>query len=277
MPVGRPTRGTTNTNRLRRIDRWIAQHPAFRGAERPLVVDLGYGASGATAFELFDRLRPTRDTVRVVGLEIDPERVATARAQLEQQAPLTQERVSFARGGFEVPLARGERANVIRAFNVLRQYDEAEVPDAWALMLDRLVPDGLLVEGTCSEIGRVASWIGLRPSGPETFTVSLHLGSLELPSIAAERLPKALIHRNIPGERIHDFLRAFDAAWLKEAPRATFSAQQRFIATVQRLRTEGWPLLDDVKRWRLGEVTLPWHAVAPRDGGVAERWPAASR
>nr|HPM52817.1 class I SAM-dependent methyltransferase [Rhodoglobus sp.] len=27
MPIGQVTRGTTGTNRLRRIDRWIAQLP----------------------------------------------------------------------------------------------------------------------------------------------------------------------------------------------------------------------------------------------------------
>ena len=41
MPIGQVTRGTTGTNRLRRIDRWIAQLPALRRAEHPLVVDLG--------------------------------------------------------------------------------------------------------------------------------------------------------------------------------------------------------------------------------------------
>ena len=45
--VGRITRGTTNTNRLRRVDRWIARHPVLRRTPDPLVVDLGYGASGA--------------------------------------------------------------------------------------------------------------------------------------------------------------------------------------------------------------------------------------
>lgn len=276
MPVGRPTRGTTNTNRLRRVDRWIAQHPAFRGAPHPLIIDLGYGASGATAFELCDRLSQIRDDLRVIGLEIDPERVATATAQLNHQFPSIRERVSFARGGFEVPLPHGEQPDVIRAFNVLRQYNEDEVHGAWRLMLERLAPGGLLVEGTCSEIGRVASWIGLRPWGPETFTISLHLGTLEYPSITAERLPKALIHRNVPGERIHEFLTAFDRAWMREAPRATFSAQQRFIATVQQLKSDGWPVHDNAKRWRLGEVTLPWHAVAPRDGRVANEWPVTA-
>ena len=43
-PQGRITRGTTGVNRLRRVDRWVAQLPAFRTADAPLVVDLGYGA-----------------------------------------------------------------------------------------------------------------------------------------------------------------------------------------------------------------------------------------
>lgn len=272
MPVGRPTRGTTNVNRLRRVDRWIAAHPALRAVPEPIVVDLGFGASGATAFELFERLHPKAPGVRVVGIEIDPDRVATASAQLAAKPELVRGRVSFARGGFETPLpaalGRGARPQIIRAFNVLRQYDEAEVPAAWELMLGRLAPDGLLVEGTCSEIGRVSSWIGCSPDGPETLSISLRLPSLELPSIAAERLPKALIHRNVPGERVHDWIAALDAAWVKEAPRAPFGARQRFLATVERLRDEGWPVLEGPTRWRLGEVTVPWSAVAPRDGAL---------
>lgn len=271
MPVGRPTRGTTNVNRLRRVDRWIAAHPALARAESPIVVDLGFGASGTTAFELFERLRAASPGVRVVGIEIDPERVALARAQLAAKPEAVRERVSFERGGFETPLPGRARPRIIRAFNVLRQYDEHEVPGAWRLMLERLEPDGLLVEGTCSEIGRVASWIGLSPAGPETFTISLHLASLELPSIAAERLPKALIHRNVPGERIHGWLAALDDAWIREAPRAAFGARQRWLATIGQLKAAGWPVLDGPARWRLGEVSLPWPAVAPADGELAER------
>ena len=84
MPVGSITRGTTNTNRLRRVDRWIAEQPALRRAGDPLVVDLGYGASGVTAFELATRLRRARADVEVLGLEIDPARVRTAVDQLAQ-------------------------------------------------------------------------------------------------------------------------------------------------------------------------------------------------
>ena len=176
-PLGRPTRGTTGTNRLRRNDRWIAAIQAFRRAADPLVVDLGYGASGVTAFELIARLRRIRSDAEVRGLEIDPARVSLADAQLaEVRAGRTgfppDLRVSFARGGFEVPLPDGRRPAVIRAMNVLRQYDEADVPAAWKTMAARLHHAGLLVEGTCDEIGRVASWIDVRPDGaPVRFTI----------------------------------------------------------------------------------------------------------
>src|SRR3954468_13666082 len=58
--LGLPTRGTTNANRLRRVDRWLVatQVPRLRDAARPLVVDLGYGASAVTTLELLDRLAP---------------------------------------------------------------------------------------------------------------------------------------------------------------------------------------------------------------------------
>ena len=48
---------------------------------------------------------------------------------------------------------------IVRAFNVLRQYDEAEVAAAWAALTARLAPGGLLVEGTCDELGRLAAWV----------------------------------------------------------------------------------------------------------------------
>jgi hypothetical protein len=255
-PVGRITRGTTNVNRLRRIDRWIAAHPILRTADDPLVVDLGYGASATTTLELRDRLVAVRPDVSVVGIEIDPERVRAASAA-------TRDGVEFRLGGFEVPLPGNREPAVIRALNVLRQYDEAEVADAWATMGGRLQPGGLLVEGTCDEIGRVASWVGLSPEGPRTFTISLRLADLEAPSIVAERLPKALIHRNVHGERVHDLLDALDRAWRVHAPLSVYGPSQRWIAVARTLRDEGWPVLGGVRRWRLGELTVGWDAVAP--------------
>ncbi|NEM92329.1 class I SAM-dependent methyltransferase [Galbitalea soli] len=256
MAEGRITRGTTGVNRLRRVDRWVAALPALRAADHPLVVDLGYGASATTALELHDRLARVRPDVEVVGIEIDPERVR--RASLSARPG-----VSFRLGGFEVPLDGGRRATIIRAFNVLRQYDESEVASAWRRMLDRIEPGGAVVEGTCDEVGRVSSWVTLDAAGPQTFTVSLRLAELERPSIVAERLPKALIHRNVPGERIHEFLVALDRQWQLGAPLSVYGPTQRWIATVEGMRAEGWPVQGGRTRWKLGELTVSWAAVAP--------------
>ncbi|MGX1934593.1 class I SAM-dependent methyltransferase [Microbacterium resistens] len=269
-PQGRPTRGTTGTNRLRRNDRWIAASTAFRRAVDPLVVDLGYGASGVTAFELAARLLRVRPDAEVQGLELDPERVSAAQAQLAQvrrgERPFPPDLpVSFARGGFEVPVPDGRRPAVIRTMNVLRQYDEADVAEAWRTMAARLAPGGLLVEGTCDEIGRIASWVDVDPTGaPRRFTLSLRLAGLEHPGVVAERLPKALIHRNVPGERIHTLLTDLDREWERAAALSAFGATQRFLAAATALGSAGWPVQSPRGRLRLGELTVPWEAVAPR-------------
>lgn len=268
--VGQITRGTTNTNRLRRIDRWIARHPALRRTADPFVVDLGYGASAVTVLELERRLRLARPDVEVLGLEIDPARVERARTQLVEvragrTAFATDAHVSFARGGFEVPTPRGRRPAVLRAFNVLRQYDEHEVKDAWARMAQRLHPDGILVEGTCDELGRICTWVEVGADGaPRTLTLSLRLAELASPSIAAERLPKALIHRNVPGEAVHDFLRALDGEWTRAVGTASFGPVQRWRAALDAMHATGWPVHGRA-RWRLGEVTVPWSLIAPRN------------
>ena len=265
-PVGTITRGTTNPNRLRRVDRWIAHAlgPALRASvEPPVVVDLGYGAAPTTVLELADRLRAVRPDVRLVGVEIDPERVARGLAVAEPP------RVDFLLGGFEVPLPPGAgRPVVVRALNVLRQYAEADVPGAWRQVVGRLAPGGSLVEGTCDELGRLAAWVDVRADAdglplPRSLTLSYRLAGLTAPSVVAERLPKALIHRNTPGERVHHLMAALDRAWARQAPLAAYGARQRFVATARSLREEGWPLLDGAPRWRLGELTVAWDAVAP--------------
>lgn len=258
-PVGSATRGTTHPNRLRRMDRWIADAhgAALRRSADPVAVDLGYGASPWTAVELLTRLRHVRADAAVVGVEIDPERVAAA-------APYARDGLTFAHGGFEVPLgAAGRRPLLIRAANVLRQYDEDGVVAVWERLCGRLAPDGLLVEGTCDEIGRRHVWVALGPEGPRTVTFATRLGSLAAPSDLAERLPKALIHRNVPGEAVHAFLRDFDRAWAAAAPYAAYGARQRWISAVSVLRGD-WPVVDGRRRWRQGEVTVRWEAVAPR-------------
>jgi hypothetical protein len=254
--LGVPTRGTTNPNRLRRVDRWMTGTLSgfLLDAPDPLVVDLGYGATPITTVEMAARLRTVRPDVRVLGLEIDQDRVDAGKAVAAP--PL----LDFRRGGFELA---GARPVLLRAFNVLRQYTEEQAFEAWDTMLSRMAPGGLIVEGTCDEIGRRCTWVTLSADGPLRFTLACKPSGIDVPSDLAERLPKALIHKNVPGERVHALLTELDACWATAAPFAPFGPRARWVESARLLRERGWPVLDDRRRWRLGEITLEWAAVAP--------------
>ena len=258
-PLGQATRGTTAAQRLRRVDRWLTGTQAARlrsAPPGPVIVDLGFGAAPTTTLELAERLRAVRPDVEVVGVEIDRDRVAAAQAHATAS-------VLFISGGFELA---GVTPFAVRAMNVLRQYDEDEVAAAWWEITSRLAPGGLLVEGTCDEVGRIGSWVALDAGAkvPHTLVLAARLASMTAPSVLAERLPKALIHRNVEGEPIHALLRDADRAWDANAALIPYGPRQRWRAMAETLRAQGWPILDGPVRWRLGELSVPWEAVAPR-------------
>lgn len=212
-----------------------------------------------TTVELHDRLRRVRADVEVVGLEIDAERVAAAQAHARPG-------LSFAQGGFELGGLRDRRPVVVRAMNVLRQYAEEDVASAWARLSTRLAPGGLLLEGTCDEVGRRATWVVVAHDGPQLLVLSARLANLQQPGELAQRLPKALVHRNVEGEGVHALLRAWDAAWAQAAPVAPWGPRVRAVEAAGRLVAAGWPVRGDPRRWRLGELEVPWSAVAPITG-----------
>lgn len=255
-PIGVITRGTTNPNRLRRVDRYICNLSVLRTADKPLIVDLGFGANPTTAIELLTRIKKVNSKAQVLGIEIDPERVARAK-------PYETKDLKFELGGFEIPQPESlpQPITLIRAMNVLRQYDQSEVMQSWLSMQKRLAPDGLIVEGTCDEIGRLASWITLDVTGPKSLTLSFRLTGLSHPAKVAERLPKILIHKNTAGNNIHEFLNQLDKSWQANSSLAVFSGAQRFATSCQNLVDQGWPIHRDPKRWRLGELTVDWSAV----------------
>lgn len=251
------TRGTTGANRLRRSDRWLAHSPRVRAALQaavdPVVVDLGFGRLPVTTVELATRLATLRGDVRVIGLEIDPHRVAAA-----QQADTGA--VEFGVGGFELA---GLRPVLVRAFNVLRQYPEDAVTGAWRTMQSQLAPGGLIVDGTCDELGRRCCWVLLDRDGPVSLTLACDPGSIERPSDLAERLPKALIHQNIPGEPIHALLEAADRAWAAAAGQSVFGPRARWRAMRDTLSAAGVPMEAQRRSPRDGVLTVPWATVCP--------------
>jgi hypothetical protein len=240
---------------LRRSDRWLVHsrrvRAALQAAADPLVIDLGYGALPVTTLELAARLRVVRADVRVVGLEIHPERIAPAKDGVE-----------FALGGFELA---GRRPVLVRAFNVLRQYPVEKVRDAWAVMQAGLAPGGLIVDGTCDELGRRCCWVLLDGTGPLSLTLACDPFAIERPSDLAERLPKVLIHHNVEGQPIHTLLAAADKAWASVAGHGVFGPRVRWRAMLDLLRDEGLPVEPPRRRMRDGVLTVPWSAVSPAE------------
>jgi hypothetical protein len=251
------TRGTTGANRLRRADRWLTHSPqvrtALQSAVEPVVVDLGYGRLPVTTLELAARLREVRPDVRVVGLEIDPQRVEAAQREGDG-------RVEFRVGGFELA---GLRPVLVRAFNVLRQYPEDAVAGAWRTMQCRLAPGGLIVDGTCDELGRRGCWVLLDGEGPVSLTLACDPGSIERPSDLAERLPKVLIHQNIAGQPIYALLEAADRAWAAAAGQSVFGPRARWRAMRDALSAAGIAVEPQRRSPRDGLLTVPWATVAP--------------
>jgi len=228
---------------------------ALESAVDPVVVDLGYGSLPVTTFELAARLRTLRADVRVVGLEIDPQRVESARAHPQGSAGAAE----FRLGGFELA---GLRPTLVRAFNVLRQYPEDAVLDAWQTMRSRLGPGGLIIDGTCDELGRRGCWVLLDAAGPVSLTLACDPGAIERPSDLAERLPKALIHHNVAGQPIHQMLESADRAWAAAAGQAVFGPRARWRAMREALLAADIPIEPQRRSMRDAVLTVPWATVA---------------
>src|SRR5688572_13600458 len=82
----------------------------------------------------------------VLGVEIEKERVEAA-------LPYADEKTFFRLGGFNLPLKEGEHVRLIRAFNVLRQYEEKDFVPAYERLAEYVLPGGLMIEGTSNPFG----------------------------------------------------------------------------------------------------------------------------
>ncbi len=245
-PLGQPTRGKTARNRLRRVDTFLILYDRalLRRTDGPFAraffVDLGFGAEPVTTLESGARLHAINPRLPVLGVEIDPERVAAA-------LPYADARTTFRVGGFNLPLRPGETVRAIRAFNVLRQYEEAQVAPAWQTMGESLLPGGLLIEGTSDPPGR--TWVAnllRRAEGGMVyegllFSTNFH-GGFE-PAMFQPVLPKNLIHRMTPGEPIHAFMAAWKRAAEETIAHRAWGPRQWFAASAQTLAARGEPVL----------------------------------
>ena len=242
-PAGQVTRGKTTQNRLRRVDTYLLLAERYLIGrrdglyDRALFVDVGYGAEPFTTLESTRRLRQVNPTLPVLGVEIDGERVAAA-------LPYADSYTHFRLGGFNLPLQPGEHVRLIRTFNVLRQYEENAVTEAWRLMGQQLLPGGLLIEGTSDPFGQVwvANLVRKQDGGQLTqegllFSTNFRQGFV--PEQFQPVLPKNLIHRVVPGEPIEHFFRQWQQAYRETLPYRNWGVRQHFVQAARRLAEMG--------------------------------------
>lgn len=239
---------------MRRVDLFLLKYDANLLArregdfDRAFFVDLGYGATPTTTLESLARLRTVNPTLPILGVEIDPERVAAAQ-------PFVEPGLDFRLGGFNVPLGKWpdgapERVRAVRAFNVLRQYEPEAVAAAYARVAESVLPGGLLVEGTSDPPGQL--WVAhvmRRTAQPafapdawrrEALVFSTNFRQRFDPTEFQAVLPKDLIHRVLPGEPIHAFFVAWKQAAAICASYGTWGVKAWFVAAAVQLAQAGY-------------------------------------
>jgi hypothetical protein len=241
QPVGLPTRGKTAPNRLRRTDVFLMLYdPGWVRSLRMPFVDLGFGAHPTTTLESFKRLRRINAEIPVLGVEIDPARVVSA-------LPFAQPGLEFLLGGFNIPLHEGERAGVIRAMNVLRQYPEEEFEPSIRQMAGHLMEGGLLLEGTSDPTGRLMTMNIFRRRADfadfDGLVFSVRFQQPFAPRDMQSILPKNCIHHVEPGSAWDRFFQSWSLAWEQAILTRFADPLAVFIDAALRLRNQyGFPV-----------------------------------
>jgi len=273
-PEGLFTRGKTSSNRLRRVDNFILLYePSLLTRTdglfaNSIFVDFGYGFDARTTLESASRFRRVNPNLKILGVEIDKERVEAA-------SPFADDKTFFRLGGFNLPLKDGERVRLIRAFNVIRQYEEKDFAPAYERLAQYVLPGGLMIEGTSNPFGSV--WCAnVARKTLESDSLLLDVGDLRIGDWRIEALvfstnfrlgfdleefqtilPKNLIHHVVKGEPIYDFFEAWKQSAKETSHAKTFGARQWFIAAAESLSQKGYKI--NLQRKFLSKGYLIWH------------------
>ncbi len=265
-PQGQQTRGKTAANRLRQIDvmslRYDQQVLTRNDGEfkQALWVDLGYGAEPVTTLESAARFRSLNPTLPILGVEISPERVALAQQFANSQT-------QFKVGGFNFPLEPKQKVRAIRSYNVLRQYEQDAVDEAYDLMCERLLTGGLLVEGTCNPFGQYSVTNMVRKLGKASDGRAWHIEAMIFayrfktpfdPIDFQTVLPKNLIHKVTQGEPIHQFFQDWKEQAHLLSHLKTWGHRQWFVGTALALKDLGYNI--DTHSWWLRHGFLVWRS-----------------
>ncbi len=245
-PEGRPTRGKTAANRLRRVDNLVLLYePSLLTRTdglfaRSFFVDLGYGFDPRTTLESAARFRRMNPELPILGVELDSERVEAA-------LPYADDQTFFRLGGFNLPLKEGEHVRFIRAFNVLRQYEEKDFAPAYKRLAQYVLPGGLMIEGTSTPYGQL--WTANLARKTESgewkmeslvFSTNFRLG-FDITDFQAV-LPKNTIHHVTLGEPIYDFFEAWKGAAAETSAMKVYGLRQWFTHSAEALVQKGYKI-----------------------------------
>ena len=266
-PEGQPTRGKTAANRLRRADNFLLLYePSLLSRTdgwfaHSFFVDLGYGFDPRTTLESASRFRRVNPDLQILGVEIDKERVEAA-------LPFADDKTFFRLGGFNLPLKKGEHVRLIRAFNVLRQYEEKDFAPAYERLAEYVLPGGLMIEGTSTPYGQI--WAANLARKEKSETRELEIGDWRFEALVFSTnfrlgfdveefqtiLPKNLIHRVVRGEPIYDFFEAWKKSAKETARVKTFGLKQWFSSAAESLEYKGYRI--NLQRKFLSRGYLVW-------------------
>ncbi|CAF3319823.1 unnamed protein product [Rotaria socialis] len=259
VAIGAETRGKTAQNRLRRVDHFVIMYcPYLIMSDEHFYVDLGFGHTPITTLESAKRFRQYNARLPILGIEIDNKRVREAQRFVD-------ELTFFRQGGFNLPLkvnavtGRRETVNLIRAFNVLRQYDlESDCRDSHAFICNYLNVNGILIEGTSDPWGRI--WVAniIRKQIDHSLLIEALVFSTNFRDgfniVSFQQvLPKNFIHRMTgSNEMIYNFFEHWRISYEQVGNSMKniygIGVRQQFIATAKHLAEEyGYHIMTDKK------------------------------
>jgi hypothetical protein len=293
-PEGQPTRGKTASNRLRRVDNFILLYePSLLTRTDDLFadamfVDFGYGFDARTTLESATHFRLVNPNLKILGVEIDKERVEAA-------LTFADDKTFFRLGGFNLPLKESEHVRLIRAFNVLRQYEEKDFAPAYERLAQYVLPSGLMIEGTSNPFGSIWAANVVRKTNAVTLREPIgnrclpraqvpgrvstireprigesEIGDWRLEALAFSTnfrlgfdvgefqtiLPKNLIHHVLPDERIYDFFEAWKQSTAETSAVKMYGVRQWFISSAESLARKGYKI--NLQRKFLSRGYLVW-------------------
>ena len=210
------TRGKTSEGRLRLVDAYLLERHRSALESGPFV-DLGCGVGGLTTIE-------SKSAIEQAGLVVEIWAVDADEARLP------------AVDGIQTSTAlEVVDIGVLRAMNVLRQYNVDDSLAALSEWSTHLSTQGVLVEGTSDKHGELAAFfcLGRSPELVLMTTFSRDFG----PWIFRDYLPQLWRRSVKPGTALFGFFRAWAAEF--QASSECTDAPSRFFASLDALGIDG--------------------------------------